>query len=120
MTITLLQPPPSPTALPATMVREYVGAGQADHRMTRVLAVPRAEPEGQWQAGEIAELLGDVTLVAACRQLARRTEGFLMRMSSRGCGGPRPRGRAVDGLVHLIFPVSVRLREAERDRWWKQ
>lgn len=31
--------------------------------MTRVLAVLRAEPEWEWQAREIAELLGDVTLV---------------------------------------------------------
>ncbi|MGW1886434.1 IS4 family transposase [Streptomyces sp. NPDC001970] len=84
VTITLLQPPPSPTALPTTMIREYVGAGQAGHRMTRVLAVLRAEPERQWQAREIAELLGDVTLVTTYRQLARWTERGLIRRIRTG------------------------------------
>ncbi|MET7856080.1 IS4 family transposase [Streptomyces sp. NPDC005318] len=84
VTITLLQPPPSPTALPTTMVREYVGAGQAGHRMTRVLTVLRAEPERQWRAREIAELLGDVTLVTTYRQLARWTERGLIRRIRTG------------------------------------
>ncbi|MGX4695250.1 hypothetical protein [Streptomyces sp. JNUCC 63] len=84
VTIALLQPPPSPPALPTTMVREYVGAGQAGHRMTRVLAVLQAEPERQWRAREIAELLGDVTLVTTYRQLARWTERGLIRRVRTG------------------------------------
>ncbi|WP_281289079.1 hypothetical protein [Streptomyces cadmiisoli] len=41
--------------------------------MTRVLAILQAEPERLWRSREIAELLGDVTLVATHRQLARWT-----------------------------------------------
>ncbi len=81
VTIALLQPQPSPPALPITMVREYVGAG---YRMTRVLAVLQAEPERQWRAREIAELLGDVTLVTTYRQLARWTERGLIRRIRTG------------------------------------
>ncbi|MDI9889208.1 hypothetical protein QMZ92_33980 [Streptomyces sp. HNM0645] len=71
VTITLLQPPPPRPELPAaTVVPQYVGAGKTS-RTARVLAVLREEPERQWRAREIAELLGDVTLVATFRQLAR-------------------------------------------------
>ena len=81
VTIALLPPPPPRPALPTTMTREYVGAGQTGNRMTRVLAVLQAEPERQWRAREIAELLGDVTLVTTYRQLARWTErGLISRV----------------------------------------
>ncbi|MDX2757239.1 IS4 family transposase [Streptomyces europaeiscabiei] len=81
VTIALLPPPPPRPALPATTIREYVGAGQTGNRMTRVLAVLQAEPERQWRAREIAELLGDATLVTTYRQLARWTErGLISRV----------------------------------------
>lgn len=49
--------------------------------MTRVLALLQTEPQRQWRAREIAELLGDVTLVATYRQLARWTErGLITRV----------------------------------------
>lgn len=71
-----LPPPPAEPALPATTVRENTGS-----RMTRVLAILQAEPERLWRSREIAELLGDVTLVATYRQLARWTErGMIKRV----------------------------------------
>ncbi|QNE79679.1 hypothetical protein F0344_35105 (plasmid) [Streptomyces finlayi] len=42
--------------------------------MARVLTILWAEPERLWRSREIAVLLGDVTLVATFRQLARWTE----------------------------------------------
>ncbi|MFD4144122.1 IS4 family transposase [Streptomyces sp. NPDC058572] len=79
-TITLLPPVPEP-ALPTTTVPQYVGPGQTSNRMTRVLAILQAEPERLWRSREIAELLGDVTLVATYRQLARWTEkGMIKRV----------------------------------------
>ncbi|MGW2354152.1 IS4 family transposase [Actinacidiphila glaucinigra] len=75
-TITLLPPPSPEPALPATTVRENTGS-----RMARVLAIMQAEPERLWRSREIAELLGDVTLVATYRQLARWTErGMIKRV----------------------------------------
>jgi predicted transcriptional regulator of viral defense system len=75
-TITLLPPPPPQPALPATTDRENTG-----NRMARVLTILQAEPERLWRSREIAELLGDVTLVATYRQLARRTErGMIKRV----------------------------------------
>ncbi|MEU1201219.1 IS4 family transposase [Streptomyces sp. NPDC005813] len=74
MTVTLLSPPPPQPALPAVTVRENTGNGKPGNRMTRVLTLLQAEPERLWRAREIAELLGDVTLVATYRQLARWTE----------------------------------------------
>ncbi|MEU6708570.1 hypothetical protein [Streptomyces wuyuanensis] len=52
--------------------------------MARVLAVLQEEPERQWRAREIAELLGDVTLVATYRQLARWTEKGLIKRIRTG------------------------------------
>jgi hypothetical protein len=78
VTITLLPPPPPRPTLPTTTVPEYAGPGQKSSRMTRVLAILRAEPERHWRAREIAELLGDVTLVATYRQLARWAEKGLI------------------------------------------
>ncbi len=83
-TITLLQPPPPRPALPATMVPDYVGPGQTGNRMPRVLEILQAEPDRQWRAREIAELLGDVTLIATYRQLARWTERGLIRRVRTG------------------------------------
>ncbi|MGI5253907.1 IS4 family transposase [Actinacidiphila glaucinigra] len=75
-TITLLPPPSPEPALPATTVRENTGS-----RMARVLAIMQAEPERLWRSREIAELLGDVTLVATYRQLARWTKrGMIKRV----------------------------------------
>jgi predicted transcriptional regulator of viral defense system len=49
--------------------------------MAHVLAILQAEPERLWRSREIAELLGDVTLVATYRQLARWTErGMIKRV----------------------------------------
>ncbi|MEU9481814.1 hypothetical protein [Streptomyces sp. NPDC048191] len=42
-----------------------------------------AEPEWLWRSREIAELLGDVTLVATYRQLARWTEKGLIKRVRR-------------------------------------
>ncbi|MFB7455001.1 hypothetical protein [Streptomyces sp. NPDC056194] len=76
MTITLLPPPLPLPELPATTNRENTGS-----RMARVLAILQTEPERQWRSREIAELLGDVTLVATYRQLARWTErGMIKRV----------------------------------------
>lgn len=91
-TITLL-PPPSPLpALPATTVREKTGPGNTGSRMTRVLAILHAEPERLWRSREIAELLGNVTLVATYRQLARWTErGMIKRVrTGRYTAMPNP------------------------------
>ncbi|MEU6019786.1 IS4 family transposase, partial [Streptomyces sp. NPDC047515] len=80
MTVTLLPPPSPPPALPA-MTAENTGNGKSGSRMTRVLTFWQAEPERLWRAREIAELLGDVTLVATYRQLARWTEkGMIKRV----------------------------------------
>jgi hypothetical protein len=80
-TITLLPPPVPEPALPTTTVPHYVGPGQTSTRMTRVLTILQAEPERLWRSREIAELLGDVTLVATYRQLARWTEkGMIKRV----------------------------------------
>ncbi|MEV0742154.1 IS4 family transposase [Streptomyces sp. NPDC050549] len=84
VTIALLQPPPPRPALPATTVPEYVGPGQISNRTTRVLTVLQAEPQRQWRAREIAELLGDVTLIATYRQLARWTERGLIKRVRTG------------------------------------
>ncbi|RZB19521.1 hypothetical protein StrepF001_12180 [Streptomyces sp. F001] len=79
--ITLLPPPAPEPALPTTTVPQYVGPGQSSNRMTRVLAILQAEPERLWRSREIAELLGDATLVATYRQLARWTEkGMIKRV----------------------------------------
>jgi hypothetical protein len=68
-------------ALPVTTVRENTGHSKTGSRMARVLALLQAEPERLWRAREIAGLLGDVTLVATCRQLARWTErGMIKRV----------------------------------------
>ncbi|WP_053177741.1 hypothetical protein [Streptomyces virginiae] len=76
MAITLLPPPPPQPPLPATTDRENTGS-----RMARVLAILQAEPERQWRSREIAELLGDVTLVATYRQLALWSErGMIKRV----------------------------------------
>jgi predicted transcriptional regulator of viral defense system len=80
-TITLLPPPAPEPALPTTTIPQYVGPGQSSNRMTRVLAILQAEPERLWRSREIAEPLGDVTLVATYRQLARWTEkGMIKRV----------------------------------------
>ncbi|WP_229919984.1 IS4 family transposase, partial [Streptomyces minutiscleroticus] len=80
-TITLLSPPVPEPALPTTTVPQYVGPGGTSTRMTRVLAILQEEPERLWRSREIAELLGDVTLVATYRQLARWTEkGMIKRV----------------------------------------
>jgi hypothetical protein len=82
--ISLLPPPPPRPALPAITVPDYAGPGQTSHRTNRVLAALQAEPERQWRAREIAELLGDVTLVATYRQLARWTERGLIKRVRTG------------------------------------
>ncbi|MFI8436236.1 hypothetical protein ACIGJO_21270 [Streptomyces sp. NPDC079020] len=80
-TITLLPPPSPEPALPATTVRENTGNGKTSSRLARVLAILQAEPERLWRSREIAELLGDITLVATYRQLARWTEkGMIKRV----------------------------------------
>ncbi|WP_234436375.1 IS4 family transposase [Streptomyces sp. NRRL S-813] len=84
VTITLLQPAPPRPELPAATVPQYVGAGKTSSRMARVLAVLQEEPERQWRAREIAELLGDVTLAATYRQLARWTEKGLIKRIRTG------------------------------------
>jgi len=95
VTIALLPPPPPRPALPATTVPDYVGRGQISNRTTRVLAVLQAEPERQWRAREIAELLGDVTLVATYRQLARWTErGLIKRVRTGRYAATTPTGTA--------------------------
>ena len=83
VTITLLPPPP-PSRAADHHAREYVGPGRTGNRMTRVLAALQAEPERQWRAREIAELLGDVTLVTTYRQLARWTERGLINRVRTG------------------------------------
>ncbi|MEU0834825.1 hypothetical protein [Streptomyces sp. NPDC005969] len=52
--------------------------------MAHVLAILQAEPERLWRAREIAELLGDVTLVATYRQLARWTEKGMIKRARTG------------------------------------
>jgi transposase len=66
MTIILLPPPSPGPALPATTVRENTGS-----RMARALAIPADRTRTAVALKEIAALLGDVTLVASYRQLAR-------------------------------------------------
>ena len=51
--------------------------------MARVMAILQAEPERLWRSREIAELLGDVTLVATYRQLARWTERGMIKIVAR-------------------------------------
>ncbi|MET7494010.1 IS4 family transposase [Streptomyces sp900116325] len=83
-TITLLPPPSPQPALQATTVRENTGPGKPGSRMARVLAILQAEPERLWRSREIAELLGDVTLVATYRPLARWTEKGMIRRVRTG------------------------------------
>jgi hypothetical protein len=78
-TITLLPPPLPQPALPTTTDRENTRS-----RMARVLAILQAEPERLWRSREIAELLGDVTLVATYRQLARWTERGMIKRARTG------------------------------------
>ncbi|WP_328903006.1 IS4 family transposase [Streptomyces sp. NBC_00441] len=79
--ITILEPPAPHAALPTATVPQYVGPGRSSDRMTRVLGILQTEPERLWRSREIAELLGDVTLVATYRQLARWTErGMIKRV----------------------------------------
>jgi hypothetical protein len=84
MTITTLEPPPPEPPLPATTIPQYAGPGRTSNRMTRVLDLLQTEPGRQWRAREIAELLGDVTLVATYRQLARWTEKGLIKRVRTG------------------------------------
>ncbi|MEU9289186.1 hypothetical protein AB0D57_32090 [Streptomyces sp. NPDC048275] len=80
-----LLPPPSPEpALPATTVPENTGNGKTGSRMARVLAIMQVEPERLRRSREIAELLGDVTLVATYRQLARWTERGMIKRARTG------------------------------------
>jgi hypothetical protein len=83
-TITLLPPPPAPPALPQQTVPAHAGPHRTSSRMARVLAILQAEPERLWRAREIAELLGDVTLVATYRQLARWTEKGMIKRIRHG------------------------------------
>ncbi|MGV9567915.1 hypothetical protein [Streptomyces sp. NPDC003480] len=83
-TVTLLPPPVPEPALPTTTVPQYVGRGGTSTRMTRVLAILQEEPERLWRSREIAELLGDVTLVATYRQLARWTEKGMIKRARTG------------------------------------
>lgn len=79
--ITLLPPPAPEPARPTTTIPQYAGPGQTSNRMTRLLAILQAEPEPLRRSREIAERLGDVTLTAAHRQLARWTEkGMIKRV----------------------------------------
>ncbi|MFE1478506.1 hypothetical protein ACFW6N_32225 [Streptomyces cyaneofuscatus] len=79
--ITILEPPAAHAALPSATVPQYVGPGRSSDRMTRVLGILQTEPERLWRSRAIAELLGDVTLVATYRQLARWTErGMIKRV----------------------------------------
>ncbi|MFH9353864.1 hypothetical protein [Kitasatospora sp. NPDC017646] len=84
VTITLLPPPPPHPELPTTTVPRYVGPGKTSNRMARVLTMLQQEPERHWQAREIAELLGDVTLVTTYRQLTRWAEKGLIKKVRRG------------------------------------
>ncbi|WTL65134.1 hypothetical protein OG339_01630 [Streptosporangium sp. NBC_01495] len=82
--VSVLPPPPPRPALPAATVPDYAGPGQTSNRTNRVLTALQAQPERQWRAREIAELLGDVTLVATHRQLARWTERGLIKRVRTG------------------------------------
>ncbi|MGW7623333.1 IS4 family transposase [Streptomyces antimycoticus] len=84
-TITLLPPPSPEPVLPTSTVRENTGNGKPGSRMARVLAIMQSEPERLWRSREIAELLGDVTLVATYRQLARWTERGMIKRVRTGC-----------------------------------
>lgn len=101
MTITLLLPPVPPPALPTTTAPQYVGPGQTSNRMARVLAILQAEPDRLWRSREIAELLGDVTLVATYRQLARWTERGMIK-------------RVRTGRYAAITPTTKRLRDQRK------
>ncbi|MEV0966194.1 MULTISPECIES: hypothetical protein [unclassified Streptomyces] len=75
--------------------------------MARVLAVLQEEPERRWQAREIAELLGDVTLVATYRQLARwNNYPALGELHRRGACAQAPRGPHGPGSTDLTESPS--------------
>lgn len=101
-TITLLPPPSPEPALPATTVRENTGPGKTGSRMTRVLTILQAEPERLWRSREIAELLGDVTLVATYRQLARWTERGMIKRVRTG------RYAAITQMTHPLHDLRKR------------
>ncbi|MEN3586471.1 hypothetical protein AAH978_20305 [Streptomyces sp. ZYX-F-203] len=83
MTIALPQPP-APPALPEATTPQYVGAGKTSNRVTRVLTLLQREPERQWRAQGIAELLGDITLFATYRQPTRWSMKGLIKKVRRG------------------------------------
>ena len=96
MTIMALAPPPPEPPLPAATIPQYAGPGRTSNRMNRVLDLLQAEPGRQWRAREIAGLLGDVTLVATYRQLARWTEKGLIKRVRTGrytAASPTPSAR---------------------------
>jgi hypothetical protein len=64
--------------------RENTGNGKTGSHMVCVLAIMQAEPERLWRSREIAEHLGDVTLVATYRQLARWTERGMIKRARTG------------------------------------
>ncbi|WP_327347016.1 IS4 family transposase [Streptomyces europaeiscabiei] len=99
--ITLLPPPVPEPALPTTTVPQYVGPGQTSNRMTRVLTILQAEPERLWRSREIAELLGDVTLVATYRQLARWTKKGMIK-------------RVRTGRYAAVAPETTPLRDLQK------
>jgi hypothetical protein len=99
--ITLLPPPVPEPALPTTTVPQYVGPGQTSNRMTRVLTILQAEPERLWRSREIAELLGDVTLVATYRQLARWTKKGMIK-------------RVRTGRYAAVAPETTSLRDLQK------
>ncbi|WP_328834616.1 IS4 family transposase [Streptomyces europaeiscabiei] len=99
--ITLLPPPAPEPALPTTTVPQYVGPGQTSNRMTRVLTILQAEPERLWRSREIAELLGDVTLVATYRQLARWTKKGMIK-------------RVRTGRYAAVAPETTPLRDLQK------
>ncbi|MGS2586639.1 transposase domain-containing protein [Streptomyces hebeiensis] len=53
-------------------------------KVPRVLALLQEEPERQWQAREIAELLGDITLVDSYHQLSRWSKKGLIKKVRTG------------------------------------
>ncbi|MGW1802452.1 IS4 family transposase [Streptomyces sp. NPDC001984] len=80
--VTVLEPPNSRPALPATS-RDDRHTAPAQRRRHRILALPEEDPTRLWQPRDIAAHFGDVTLHTMYRQLSRW---------------------AADGLIHKIGP----------------
>lgn len=93
--IVLLPAPQPRPALPTVTAPQYVGPGRPSTRQSQVLTILGADPDRQWQAREIAELLGDITLVATYRQLNRWSRRGLLRRVRTGRYSASPPPTAV-------------------------